>query len=62
MRTVVVVLILMIGVIVQRDAAAETPISVPSPFQLQLEKIDGGRISMRQFQGKVVLVVASLEL
>lgn len=57
MRTVVVVLAVIIGMIAPGDAAAETPISVPSPFQLQLEKIDGGKISMRQFRGKVVLVV-----
>ncbi len=39
------------------EAWAETPLSAPSLFQLKLTRIDGTKVSMKQFEGKVILVV-----
>jgi len=55
--TIALVLHGMVVMTVPYEVIAETPISVPAPFQLQLEKIDGAKVSMKRFQGKVVLVV-----
>lgn len=56
-RIVGIFLLLMIGMSVPCDVTAETPISVPSLFQLQLERSDGTKVAMKNFQGKVILVV-----
>jgi len=57
LRTAAVVFYLLFGVFSSFEAAAETPITVPPLFQLTLDRIDGTKVSMSTFQGKVILVV-----
>ena len=52
-----VALISFMSVVLAFEARAETPISAPSLFQLKLTRIDGAKVPMRQFEGKVILVV-----
>jgi glutathione peroxidase len=57
MRTIAIVAPVMLVMAIPCKVDAETPISVPSPFQLQLERIDGSKVAMKEFQGNVLLVV-----
>lgn len=57
MRTIAMALYFMIGMAFPHEGLAETSTSVPSLFQLQLEGIDGTKVAMKKFQGKVILVV-----
>jgi glutathione peroxidase len=45
------------SMVVAIDVFAETPVSMPSIFQLTLNRIDGSKVAMRRYQGKVILVV-----
>ena len=56
-RMFIIGMIWMMSLLVGGDARAETPVSMPSIFQLTLNRIDGPKVAMKTFQGKVILVV-----
>lgn len=56
-RSFTIALLCVVSVVSALPVRAETPISSPSLFQLTLTRIDGAKVPMTQFEGKVILVV-----
>jgi glutathione peroxidase len=56
-RSFTIALLCIVSVVSALPVRAETPISSPSLFQLTLSRIDGTKVPMTQFEGKVILVV-----
>ena len=57
LRTFSIALLSLISMASALEVCAETPISAPSLFQLKLNRIDGTKVPMTRFEGKVILVV-----
>lgn len=56
-RSALFISLLTFCIIMVRSVAAEPQSTGPDLFQMQLTRIDGSKVSMSSFQGKVILVV-----
>lgn len=56
-RSLIIVAQCIMSLVVAVEVRAEPPVSMPSIFQLTLDRIDGSKVSMKNYQGKVILVV-----
>lgn len=57
MRGALFISLLTFGILPVRSVAAEPQSTGPALFQMQLNRIDGPKVPMSSFQGKVILVV-----